>query len=179
MEMTIATSSFLKKSPPPSRLPQVLRGRLSPVWRRRIEAIADLPQAERAILDLLGRGLDNKMIAHELDISLSKLGYMLQSIRNKIGLPRERDVVVLAALWRQGATLDPRAIEQINSLTAQQRAVFEQLGKGDGNELIATTLCIAKSTLDVHIKLLKSRLNLPNTRTLIAASVFWQSIAPP
>jgi DNA-binding NarL/FixJ family response regulator len=69
-----------------------------------VEALSD---RELQVFQLLGRGLNTKAIAGELEISPKTVDFYRESIKKKLGLPDGSAVIRHATLWQQEGRLPP------------------------------------------------------------------------
>ncbi|MDT0438358.1 LuxR C-terminal-related transcriptional regulator [Streptomyces sp. NPDC005840] len=126
---------------------------------------AKLTYRELDVLSLLARGLSNRLIARELDISDKTVKNHLSSIYFKIGATHRTEAALYArsiGLTGPDDIADPSATASAPvpeedappadpALTARERGVLSLLARGMSNRLIARKLDISEKTVKNHL----------------------------
>jgi DNA-binding CsgD family transcriptional regulator len=142
---------------------------LGPAWRlvlgeRTASAWSTLTSTERAIVDLVLRGLPNQAIARMRGVSLGTVANQLTNVYRKLGVGSRRELLAEAAA--QACTLDSATP---GLLTSRQQQILKLAHLGRANKVIAATLSLSVSTVSttltrVRRKLLRASPETPRDR---------------
>ena len=145
-------------------------------WRTRVLAVARLTQHERGVLGMMGRGLENKEIQTELNISKPTFGTYLARIRHKLELGDNRDTIIVATIWLYCLGKHDDKFNKKIRLTRHPQQVLTELAKGLDNEEVAAALGVSLSQVKRHLEYFRTQLNMPRRRELVVYAALQQAL---